>query len=44
MAQKFAAEGSNVAINYMSNKATADKVASEIASQYNVKTVVIQGV
>lgn len=44
MAQKFAAEGSNIAINYMSNKEAADKVASDIASKYNVKTIVIQGV
>lgn len=44
VAQKFAAQGSNIAINYMSNKAAADKVASEIASEYNVKTIVIQGV
>lgn len=44
VAQKFAAEGSNVAINYMSNKASADNTASEIASKYNVKTIVVQGV
>lgn len=44
VAAKFAAEGSNIAINYMSSKETAEKVASDIASKYNVKTVVIQGV
>lgn len=44
MAQKFAAEGSNIAINYMSNKEAADSVASNIASKYNVKTIVVQGV
>jgi len=44
VAAKFAAEGSNVAINYMSSKETAEKVAGDIASKYNVKTVVIQGV
>jgi NAD(P)-dependent dehydrogenase (short-subunit alcohol dehydrogenase family) len=43
-AEKFAAEGSNVAINYMSNKEAADKLAADIASKYNVKTVVVQGV
>ncbi|KAJ5852007.1 uncharacterized protein N7529_011392 [Penicillium soppii] len=42
-AEKFASEGSNIAINYMSNKEVADKLASDIASKYNVKTVVIQG-
>lgn len=44
VAEKFAAEGSNVAINYNSNKAAADNVASEISSKYGVKTIVIQGV
>ncbi|KAJ5748117.1 uncharacterized protein N7511_009813 [Penicillium nucicola] len=42
-AEKFAAEGSNVAINYMSNKETADKLAADIASKYSVKAVVVQG-
>lgn len=42
--EKFASEGSNIAINYMSSKETAEKLASDVASKYNVKTVVIQGV
>ncbi|KAJ5468606.1 hypothetical protein N7475_006358 [Penicillium sp. IBT 31633x] len=42
-AEKFASEGSNVAINYMSNKETAEKLASDIASKYGVKAIVIQG-
>lgn len=44
VAHKFAAEGSNIAINYVSNKEAADRVAAEIASKYNVKTIVVQGV
>jgi NAD(P)-dependent dehydrogenase (short-subunit alcohol dehydrogenase family) len=44
VARKFAAEGSNVAINYASTKETADQVASDLAAQFNVKTIVIQGV
>lgn len=44
IARKFAAEGSNVAINYASSKETAEKVASDLAAQYNVKTIVVQGV
>lgn len=44
VAEKFASEGSNVAINYMSSKETADKVASDLAAKHNVKTIVIQGV
>ncbi|KAJ5647637.1 hypothetical protein N7490_004009, partial [Penicillium lividum] len=43
VAQKFAADGSNIAINYLSSKETAEKVAGDIATKYNVKTVVIQG-
>lgn len=44
VAQKFAAEGSNIAINYVSNKEAADRVASNLAKEYNVKTIVVQGV
>ncbi|KAJ5583962.1 hypothetical protein N7450_006626 [Penicillium hetheringtonii] len=43
VAEKFAAEGSNVAINYNSNKAAADNVASEISNCVNaVKTTIEQ--
>ncbi|KXG45316.1 Short-chain dehydrogenase/reductase SDR [Penicillium griseofulvum] len=41
--EKFASEGSNVAINYMSSKEDADKLASDIATKYGVKTVIVQG-
>ncbi|KAJ5172226.1 Short-chain dehydrogenase/reductase SDR [Penicillium capsulatum] len=43
VALKFAAEGSNIAINYMLNKESADQIASEIATRYQVKTIVVQG-
>ncbi|KAL4808522.1 hypothetical protein BDV18DRAFT_100867 [Aspergillus unguis] len=43
VAQKFAAEGCNVAINYFSSKDAAEKVASEIQAKYKVKVVIIQG-
>ncbi|KAL4996801.1 hypothetical protein BDV10DRAFT_195583 [Aspergillus recurvatus] len=43
VAQKFAAEGCNVALNYFSSKDAAEKVASEIRAQYNVKVILIQG-
>ena len=43
-AEKFASEGSNVAINYMSSKEIAEKLASDLASKDGVKTVAIQGV
>lgn len=44
VAQKFASEGSNIAINYASSKDAAEKLASEIQSQFGVKTITIQGV
>ncbi|KAH8422873.1 SDR family NAD(P)-dependent oxidoreductase [Aspergillus melleus] len=43
VAQKFAAEGCNVAINYVSSKDAAEKLASDLQTQYNVKAIVIQG-
>lgn len=44
MAQKFAGEGSNVAINYVSSKDAAEKLASDLQSQYKVKAIIVQGV
>lgn len=44
MAQKFAAEGCNVAINYVSSKDAAEKLASDLQAQYNVKAVTVQAV
>ncbi|KKA21502.1 Short chain dehydrogenase [Rasamsonia emersonii CBS 393.64] len=43
VAEKFAAEGSNIAINYVSNADRAKETAAKIESQYKVKVVVIQG-
>ncbi|OKL58853.1 hypothetical protein UA08_05643 [Talaromyces atroroseus] len=43
VAEKFAAEGANVAINYVSNVGRAEETASKIKSQYQVKTTIIQG-
>ncbi|KAL4930648.1 SDR family NAD(P)-dependent oxidoreductase [Aspergillus undulatus] len=43
VAQKFAAEGSNIAINYFSSKDAAENLASEIQTTYKVKVIVIQG-
>ncbi|KAM3420757.1 hypothetical protein BST61_g4005 [Cercospora zeina] len=43
VARKFAAEGSNVTINYHSQEGPAQELAKEIESKYNVKTLVIQG-
>ncbi|EED23830.1 short chain dehydrogenase, putative [Talaromyces stipitatus ATCC 10500] len=43
IAEKFASEGANVAINYVSNEARAKETESKITSQYAVKTTVIQG-
>ncbi len=44
VAQKFAAQGSNVAINYFSSADAAEKIASDIRAQYNVKAITIKGV
>ena len=44
IAQKFAAEGCNVAINYVSNLNRAKETASTIEKDHKVKTFLIQGV
>ena len=44
VAEKFAAEGSDVAINYVANSERANQLAERIQKTYKVKTVVIQGV
>jgi len=44
VAEKFAAEGSNIAINYVLNEERAKETAAKIESEYKVKVVVIQGV
>ena len=45
IAEKFAAEGANVAVNYLSNETAAQEVVSKINAQYpEVKTIIIQGV
>ena len=44
LAEKFAAEGCNVAINYNASQDRALAVAKKVEESYNVKTVLIQGV
>lgn len=44
IAEKFAAEGSNVAINYVSNLERAKQTVEKIEKEYSAKTVIIQGV
>ncbi|RAO69061.1 uncharacterized protein BHQ10_005073 [Talaromyces amestolkiae] len=41
--EKFAAEGCNVAVNYISNADAAQRVADDIRRKYSVKTCIIQG-
>lgn len=43
VARKFAAEGCNIAINYVNSEAPAQALAKEIESQLGTKTLVIQG-
>lgn len=44
MAEKFAAEGCSLAINYVSNADRAKQTADKLAKDYNAKVVLIQGV
>lgn len=44
VAQKFASEGCNLAINYVSSKEAAEKLAADLQSQYKVKVITVQGV
>ena len=44
LAEKFAAEGCNVAINYNASQDRAKDIAAKIEKNHQVKTVVIQGV
>lgn len=44
IAEKFAAEGCNVAINYVSNLERAKQTAENIEKEYSAKTIMIQGV
>ncbi|KAF4162054.1 hypothetical protein CNMCM6936_002624 [Aspergillus lentulus] len=41
--QKFAAEGCNVAINYHSSHEVAEDLASRLAKEYSIKSIVLQG-
>jgi len=41
---KFASEGCNVAINYVSSKDAADKFAGEIKSKHGVNAITLAGV
>lgn len=44
MAEKFAAEGCNIAINYNASQDRAKETADKVEKDYKVKTVLIQGV
>ena len=44
IAEKFAAEGCNVAVNYNASKDRAEHIAIKIAEEYRVKSLVIRGV
>lgn len=43
VARRFAAEGCNVAINYVASEAPAQALSKELQDKHNVKTFVIQG-
>ncbi|KAL8822058.1 MAG: hypothetical protein Q9223_000050 [Gallowayella weberi] len=44
IAEKFAAEGCNVAINYNASETKAQEVAEKIKSAYNCKAIIVKGV
>lgn len=44
IAEKFAAEGSNVAINFANREQPAVELAERLKTEYGIKTTVIQGV
>jgi len=44
IAEKFAAEGANVVVNYVSSKDRATEVAEKIKTEHGVKAHVIQAV
>jgi NAD(P)-dependent dehydrogenase (short-subunit alcohol dehydrogenase family) len=44
IAIRFAQEGANVAINYMSSEGRAKDLAAKIEKEYGVKVMIIQGV
>lgn len=44
VAEKFAAEGCNIAINYVENLDRAKHTAQKLEKEFKAKTVIIQGV
>ncbi|KAL8721120.1 MAG: hypothetical protein Q9225_002143 [Loekoesia sp. 1 TL-2023] len=44
LAEKFAAEGCNVAINYNASEDRAKKVADKVQKTYNRKAIIVKGV
>ncbi|KAL8656842.1 MAG: hypothetical protein Q9226_002514 [Calogaya cf. arnoldii] len=43
LAEKFAAEGCNVAINYNASQDRAQQVADKICNTYNCKAIIVKG-
>lgn len=44
MAEKFAVEGCNLAINYLFSQEKAEELAAELAKKHSITAVTIQGV
>ena len=44
VAEKFAAEGCNLAINYLFSQEKAEELATELAKKHSITAVTIQGV
>jgi NAD(P)-dependent dehydrogenase (short-subunit alcohol dehydrogenase family) len=43
LCEKFAIEGANISVNYLSSKDAAEKVAAKVKNDFGVKSIVIQG-
>ncbi|KAI9929415.1 hypothetical protein ASPWEDRAFT_134832 [Aspergillus wentii DTO 134E9] len=43
LCRRFASEGSNIAINYMSSRNKAEQLAASIEKEYSVKTCIVHG-
>lgn len=44
MAEKFAVEGCNLAINYLFSQEKAEELATELTKKHSITAVTIQGV
>ena len=44
LVQKFAAEGSNIAVNFVASKERAEEIAEKVRTEYGIKAITLQAV